>query len=165
MKHERSSDGGFDDYAASRWPVLVRSAYLLGCSASDAEDVAQSVLLQAFRHWRRVSTAISPDAYVHRMLINESRRHLRRKPLGAAVDTGPSRPSDIDPDTRMDVRHALAQLPEDQRAVLVLRFFNDLSVTETAAAIGVAAGTVKSRTSRGLDLLRAMELGKADSST
>jgi RNA polymerase sigma factor (sigma-70 family) len=138
--------------------VLVRSAYLLGCSANDAEDVAQAALLQAYRFWDRVSGASSPDAYVHRILVNETHKHRRhsqdvlvQEPVETAEGTAAQTP---DWSERIDVRRLLMDLSSDHRTVLVLRFYADLSVDEVARVLDVSSGTVKSRTSRAVQDLR-----------
>jgi RNA polymerase sigma factor (sigma-70 family) len=110
-----------------------------------------------------VSRAEQPDAYVHRILVNchrsAWRRHRGREQLVGRVPDrpdpdGPAWRPDGDPDREAALEAALAQLPPRMRAVLVLRFYSDLSEQQTADALGCAVGTVKSQTSRGLARLR-----------
>lgn len=144
----------FSTYVAQRRARLVRTAVLLGCPRADAEDVVQSALLKCYRSWRRVSRADSPDAYVHRVLVTtlidaRSRRWNGELPTEELPDGG----DDRDPTSGIAVRRAIAAMSPDHREVLVLRFYADLSERDTAAALGVAPGTVKSRTARALQAL------------
>ncbi len=147
----------FAEYVALRRPRLVRSAVLLGCSQNDAEDLVQTALAKALRSWRKVKQADSPDAYVQRILINtfhdsRSRRWNGEVPTSALPDAAAV---SEDLTEGLAVRRALAAMTPEHREVLVLRFFADLSERDTALALGVAPGTVKSRTSRALAALAA----------
>jgi len=147
----------FSEYVAARRTQLVRSAVLLGCPVADAEDLVQSTLTKAYRSWSRVVRAAQPDAYVYRILTNtlrdaRSRRWTDELPTASPPDaTAP----DPDPTTGLAVRRALAAMTREHREVLVLRFYADLSEAETAAALGIPAGTAKSRTARALAALAA----------
>ena len=146
----------FTTYVAQRRTRLVRTAVLLGCPQPDAEDVVQAALLKCYRSWRRVARADRPDAYVHRVLVTtladaRARRwhgELPTEELPEATDHG-----DEGWASGIAVRRALAALSPEHREVLVLRFYADLSERDAAAALGVAPGTVKSRTSRALAAL------------
>lgn len=138
---------------------LLRSAYLLSGERGAAEDLLQLTLMRVSAHWR--AAAAAPDAYARRVLINLSRDRARR--LGRRVrETGwhelatePERADHAEQVTgRSALMGALAQLPHRQREVLVLRFYGDLSVADTAAATGASEGTVKSHTSRALARMR-----------
>ena len=151
----RNSD--FSEYVAARWPRLVRSAVLLGCSEAEAEDIVQTALERCLIHWRKVERANDRDAYVHRVLINtftSSRR--RRWNTETVVATVPDR---MGPDETEQVDHADAvlrsmdRLTHDQRAVVVLRFYAHFTEQQMAEALGIATGTVKSRLSRALKTL------------
>jgi RNA polymerase sigma-70 factor (sigma-E family) len=147
----------FEEYVAARRVALVRSAVLLGCPPVDAEDVVQTALLKCYRSWRRVQRADQPDAYVYRVLVNTFRDARARRWRGE-LPTGnlPDEPTDApDPTTGLAVRRALAAMSPAHREVLVLRYYADLSERDTAAALGVAVGTVKSRTARALAALAA----------
>ncbi|CAN5443374.1 SigE family RNA polymerase sigma factor [soil metagenome] len=145
----------FDEYVAARRTRLVRTVVLLGCPRPDAEDVVQTALLKAYRSWRRVQRADSPDAYVHRILVNtlndaRSRRWSDEIP---SDDLPEAAAPDVDLSVGLAVRRTLATMSPEHRQVLVLRFFADLSERDTSAALGVPAGTVKSRTARALAAL------------
>jgi len=147
----------FEEFVASRWSRLVRSAVLMGADVQAAEDLTQTVLARCHRSWRTVRAADDPDAYVHRMLINALRDSRRRRWWG-------EQPSDQLPDRAIGgsvdavedrdlLRAALARLPLPQRQVVVLRFWADLTERQTAEVLGVAVGTVKSRAARALAAL------------
>lgn len=144
----------FEAYVASRRPALVRSAVLLGCTVDDAEDLVQVALTRCFRHWRKVSAADRPDAYVYRVLVNALRdRRARRWNDELATERLPETSIEVDPTSGLAVRAALAALSKAHREVLVLRFYADLSERDTARVLGVAPGTVKSRSARALAAL------------
>ena len=148
----------FSEYVAARRTQLVRSAVLLGCPTADAEDLVQSTLTKALRSWSRVSRARQPDAYVYRILTNtlrdtRSRRWTDEVPTEVMPPTVAA--DDADVTTGLAVRRALAAMSREHREVLVLRFYADLSEAETAAALGIPAGTAKSRTARALAALAA----------
>lgn len=125
-----------------------------------AEDVTQSALLRTFRHWDRARTA--PEAYSRRVLINLCRNHWRderRHPVGELADRHEcpviASATDVEAvDDRLALDGALAALSDQQREVLVLRFFLDLAVPQTAELLSLPEGTVKSATHRGLAALR-----------
>lgn len=147
----------FESFVHLRWARLVRAARLLGCSAAEAEDVAQAALARCWRHWRRVRTADDPDAYVHRVLVNtwhssRRRRWWGERPAEHLPESGT--PDNTEAYDRVDaVVRSLSRLPEAQREAVVLRYYAGLSERQLAAALGVAPGTVKSRLSRALTTL------------
>lgn len=144
----------FTTYVAERRTRLVRTAVLLGCPRGDAEDIVQAALLKCYRSWRRVARADHPDAYVHRVLVTTLADARARRWNGELpTETLPDAVDDTDPTGGIAVRRALAALSPEHREVLVLRFYADLTERDAAAALGVAAGTVKSRTSRALAAL------------
>lgn len=149
----------FDAFVAARWPRLVRFAVLLGCDAQEAEDVTQTALERCLRSWDRVAGADDVDAYVHRVLINtfvSSRRRAWRgeRPTEHLPDT--STPSHDAATVEVDaLRRALADLTAEHRTVVVLRHYAQLSERQTATALGVPPGTVKSRLARALRQLAA----------
>lgn len=153
-------DPSFDQFVVSGSARLLRSAYLLTGDQDHSEDLLQIVLVRTARRWEVARN--SPHAYAHRVLANllhDRRRNLSRrvneKPLGEWDDRlGPvadGTPGLID---RVAMITAVRGLPLRQREVVVLRFFADLSVSETAAAIGSSEGTVKTHASRALLALR-----------
>ena len=148
-------DSEFSEYAAARWRTLVGSAVLMGASPTEAEDVAQTTLMRTYVAWRRVRNAENPDAYVVKILLNSFREGRRRRswhesPTAEVPDLIDPSDASLDPAA---MREALADLPQGQRAVLVLRYYLRLTESEIALALGVAPGTVTSRLSRGLRTL------------
>ena len=147
----------FTEYALARQGHLLRTAYLLCGDPHQAQDLAQETLMNLCRFWSRASKVDSVDAYVHRMLVNaylKNQRKLKRERdthVALAIDTPPRAE---EPELRLELLAALEQLGARGRAVLVLRFWEDLSVEATAAALGCSVGTVKSQTSRSLVRLR-----------
>jgi RNA polymerase sigma-70 factor (sigma-E family) len=148
----------FESYVAARRVSLRRTAYLLTGDWDRAEDVVQDALTRLFVHWRQAQRAGSVDAYCRRAVVNaflsERRRPWRRE---RSTDAVPERPY-ADPagasDSRDALRRALDALGPSQRAIVVLRYWDDLSVEETAAVLGTSTGNVKSQASRGLAHLR-----------
>jgi RNA polymerase sigma-70 factor (sigma-E family) len=148
----------FRDFTRVRFDSLRALAYVTCGDWQAAEDAVSGVLARLYLRWNRVS---SPEAYartsVVRAAIREKRRPWRREhPAGETLPDRPSADRSGDVDERLRLRRALWQVPPRQRAVLVLRFLEDLSVEETAEALGCSTGTVKSQSSRGLETLRAV---------
>jgi RNA polymerase sigma-70 factor (sigma-E family) len=151
-----------DAYIAVRHRQLLRSAYLLCGDVHEAEDLVQSTLVKVVLAGRRLDRIDSLDAYTRRTLFStfvSSRRRLwrREQPYGELPDPAATGP---DADLGMVVRAALGRLPSRQRAVVVLRFWEDLGMQATAQVLGIGEGTVKSHTARALASLREM-LGEA----
>lgn len=147
----------FTEFVVGRRARLVRTAVLLGCPESDAEDVVQTTLARCLKAWKRVERADNRDAYVHRVLVNVLRDSRSRRWNGELASAAlPERPErDLDHAEGLVVRRALADLRPAHREALVLRFFADLSEAQSAEALGVPPGTVKSRTARALAALSA----------
>lgn len=147
----------FEEFVAGRAGALGRVAYLLTGNHHDAEDLLQTALAKAAVHWERLDV---PEAYVRRALYTQavSRwRTLRRRPGERAGYPLPEVAApDVDTDLRLVLEQALRRLTPRQRAVLVLRFYEDRSERETAEILGCAVGTVKSQTRHALDRLRAL---------
>jgi RNA polymerase sigma-70 factor (sigma-E family) len=149
----------FREYVVARSPALLRTAYLLTGDATEAEDLLQEALLRLARHWTRVEHSSSLDAYARRTMINlRTSRWRRRRVVTVSSGDRPEISGAGDPATgiveRDEMWTSLATLPPRMRAVLVLRFYEDLSEADTAAELGCSVGTVKSQTSRGLAKLR-----------
>ena len=148
----------FREFVVGRSGALLRTAYLLTGSPQAAEDLLQTSLAKAWFSWSRVRAADSPEAYVRRILVNAYAAAWRRKwrgeqPTEQLPDrAGPDRTAEVD--EREQVWRALHALPRRQRAVVVLRFYEDLNEAETARVLGVSVGTVKSQTSKALAKLR-----------
>ncbi len=162
----------FDTFVRARGGHFLRVAVLLTGSPTEAEDLLQASLERLYRAWPRLDAAESaPDAYLRKILVNTRRSWWRTKwRRESPVASVPERP---DPAAGADpadgyargalVRAALAELPRQQRAVLVLRYVEDLPEATVADLLGVSAGTVKTHAHRGLRALRASlgELGQA----
>ncbi|GAA2330752.1 SigE family RNA polymerase sigma factor [Dactylosporangium salmoneum] len=148
----------YREYVAGNLERLRRIAFLLCGDWHTADDLTSTVLVKLFRHWRRAARFENLDAYVRRMLmrawLDERRRPWRRETATAALPEVAAGPGG-DPARRVAVLSLLAALPPRRRAVLVLRYFCDLSVEETAEALGCSEGTVKSQAARALESLRA----------
>jgi len=148
----------FDAFVASSSDRLLRTAYLLCGDRGHAEDIVQVALMRTARRWRTASE--HPEAYARRVVVNLAKdrwRSLGRRPAELPLEVDPEidqRATSVLLD-RDQLVQAAQQLPPGQRAVLVLRYFDDLSVEDTAAALGCSTGTVKSQTSRALENLRA----------
>jgi len=145
-----------EQFVAERGDRLLRTAALLAGSRDAGEDLLQSALERLLRNRRRIDG--DPEAYVRRTLYNLAVDGWRRQRLWQrkAVLTDPGPPADLTSavDLRDAVIRMLAQVPPRQRAILVLRYFEELSEAETAQALGCSVGAVKSATSRGLARLR-----------
>lgn len=150
----------FEEFAVSQLSAVLRFAAVLTGDRASAEDIVQEILIRAHRHWNEISCLDRPERYVRKMVVNEfvsSRRRLRRLvPAGCSSEV----------DERVTPDHAscyaerdallteLAKLPPRQRAVLVLRYYDDYSDAAIAEALGCARGTVRSYACRALATLR-----------
>ncbi|AGL20013.1 SigE family RNA polymerase sigma factor [Actinoplanes sp. N902-109] len=154
----RTPDDGFPEFVRAQWGPLTRTAYLLTGDRSYAEDLVQTALEKTHRKWRKVAALESPVAYVRRVLVNTAISWRRRRSHGETPAMPPDTVRARDPYPQVEERQqllaALRTLPPRMRAVLVLRYFEDLTEPDTAAALGCSVGTVKSQASRGLQRLR-----------
>ncbi|HEV2640969.1 MAG TPA: SigE family RNA polymerase sigma factor [Actinocrinis sp.] len=150
------------EYITAKIPWLRRTAYLLCQDVHRVDDLVQSTITKLYINWPRVAKVEHPDAYARMVLVNQYlseqrtnwwRRVTTRSEPVDAEDPGTAGPS-TDLDLRLDLSAALAGVPPRQRATLVLRFYCDLSVEETARVMNCSVGNVKSQTSRGLATLR-----------
>jgi RNA polymerase sigma-70 factor (sigma-E family) len=148
---------------AARTPQLYRQAYLLTTSPQSAEDLVQTSLAKAYAAWWRVRTASDPVAYVHGILVKAFLSDRRRRSSSELPsDVLPERASsDIDPADRLALLSALAELSDVDRAVVVLRYWEDLSVAETAGRLGLSQAAVRNRSLRALRALRGLLGDKA----
>lgn len=152
----------FRDYVTARSPALLRTAYLMTGNRSDAEDLLQTALAKTYLAWPRIRDRHAVDAYVRRTMVNTRTSWWRRDRHGAAVTIDDQlielpatcRDPIADADLHDALWSALSRLPKRQRAAVVLRYYEELSEAETAAALGVSVGTTKSTVSRGLTKLR-----------
>ena len=149
------ADDGFAEFVQARYVDLLRMAFLLTGSNLEAEDLLQNALLRVMRRWNRID---DPVPYVRRTLINlHVDRWRRQRARELIMSVVPDRPVH-DPADRVSEREALLSalrtLPPRARAVIVLRYWVDLTESETAATLGCSVGSVKSHASRGLARLR-----------
>jgi RNA polymerase sigma-70 factor (sigma-E family) len=160
LGHARPDDEQYVAFASSARADLRRTAYLICGDWHRADDVAQEALIRIYSAWGRIerTSGLLPYARrtVVRLLIDHSRRPWRRELPGVPAEPPPTHDQTDLVDNRLVLLHALAQLPPRRRACVVLRYFDDLSVAETAAALGCVEGTVKSQTARGIDELRSI---------
>jgi RNA polymerase sigma-70 factor (sigma-E family) len=155
--------GGYEDFVAGRYGEIVRFGALLAGDARLGEDLAQEGLIAAYRSWKRLGVRDGrPEAYVRQVMIRTAMRANRRRWHGEVptevLPDGSRRDFADQSDLTIQMLAALRRLPADQRVVLVLRFWADTSESEVAQTLGIAVGTVKSRTSRALAALRAAGL-------
>ncbi|SCE79766.1 RNA polymerase sigma-70 factor, sigma-E family [Micromonospora viridifaciens] len=148
---------GFDDFVVTRSPRLLRTAFLLTRDWASAEDLLQTALARAWEAWRRIDG--DPEPYVRRIIVNAYASSWRRRWRGELPTADlPETAVEADPHAGLDDRdglwRALGRLPRRQRAVLVLRYFEDLSEVEIAEVLGCSVGTVKSQASRAVAKLR-----------
>ncbi|WP_341926145.1 SigE family RNA polymerase sigma factor [Nocardioides psychrotolerans] len=152
-------DVSFEEFVVARRAALLRTAYLLTGDLDDAEDLLQVALAKCYPRWRRL--ADRPEPYVRRVLARESINRWRGRRWRETLGAVPSDPVDgrHDPDAhdrRLELAAALGQLSPRQRAVLVLRYFDDLTERETAQLLGISVGTVKSHARDALARLRVL---------
>jgi len=150
-------DRAFAEYFAARAGVMRRTAFLLCGDWHRSEDLVQVAFAKLYVHWNRVARHEALDPYVRRVLIrafiDDGRRGWwrRERPQEISVERAAEQ---VHTDDRLVLLQALAEVPPRQRAVLVLRYWEDMSVEEAAAALNCSTGTVKSQAARGLDTLR-----------
>ena len=167
--HLRPETSDFEAWMASRQRRLLATAYLLTGDPHGAEDLVQTTLAKVYLAWDRVSAAESVDAYARKMLVNEHtsgwRRLWRHREVVSDTSTHdvPVHGEQYD-GVRATLWDAVRSLPERQRAVVVLRYYEQLSEKETADVLGISTGTVKSQASRALASLRT-HLGDRDDLT
>lgn len=154
-------DAEFTDFVHARWPALYRSAVMLIGDTHLAEDLVQTALTSTYTHWHRIEHSGAAAAYARTTLHNAAFAWMRRRGWRNELPTEELPDASLaggagtaDPALRPTVLDALAQLPPRQRAVMVLRYYDDLSVSQTAAAMDTSEGTVKSQTSQALARLR-----------
>ena len=156
-------DDGFASFAAGAAPRLGRTARLLTADRHLAEDLVQATLVAVYLRWRRVAAMDAPHAYAQRVLYTtfcswRGRRWSAERPTAVLPEREAPDPFAGSETGAVDA--ALARLPRRQRAVVVARFYEDLSVEQTAALLGCSTGTVKAHTARAMATLRAV-LGEA----
>ncbi len=154
-----ADDADFSNFVAASSRRLLRSAFLLTGDVAEAEDLLQTALERAYRRWPAIRRTDVPEAYVRRMLVTAAidggrRRKLRTAPLDENQLPGKPDPAVEGVAGRAALLSSVRELPAGQRAVLVLRYFDDLTEAETARALGCTVGTVKSQHARAMARLR-----------
>jgi RNA polymerase sigma-70 factor (sigma-E family) len=153
---------GFREFVLARSAALTRTAYLLAGERALAEDLLQTALARTAERWPMVVRGGDPEAYIRRVLYNEfvsGWRRRSRRPAERLTDAPPERPGIDEHDRalqRLALRQALQQLTPSQRAVVVLRFYEDRSEAQTAELLGCSVGTVKSQAHRAISKLRTL---------
>ncbi|ONI80202.1 RNA polymerase subunit sigma-24 [Saccharothrix sp. ALI-22-I] len=152
----KDKDAAFVEFVRAKHRHVRRTAFLLCGDWHLAEDLAQATLLKLYRSWSRAQRADSVDAYWRKVLVRtviDHRRPMKRgeKPVAELPDLPDV---EVEPGHGVDVQRALATLPPGQRAAVVLRYWEDQSVTQTAKLLKCSEGTVKSQCARGLAALR-----------
>ncbi|MEV6862772.1 SigE family RNA polymerase sigma factor [Streptosporangium subroseum] len=151
-----TEDDGFAAFVAARGTSLLRVAYLACGDEGEAEDLLQTALERTYQNWDRVRYD-DPEPYIRRIIVNTSISRARRRAILRIIPmhTPPELPvRETDVDLRHVLMDTLRALPPRQRAVVVLRYWEDLSETQTAEVLGCSAGTVKSQASKALAKLR-----------
>jgi RNA polymerase sigma-70 factor (sigma-E family) len=158
-----TEDAEFSAFVLSSQRRLRRTAYLICGDRHRAEDIVQTAFAHVYSRWARICAVDCPKGYVHRAVVNaaidERRRPWRRE---HATDVLPERNTAPEEGLTAELVSALAALPRRQRAVVVLRYVEDLDVEATARLLGIAPGTVKSQAARGLVALRGLVTNGAD---
>ncbi|WP_073950077.1 SigE family RNA polymerase sigma factor [Streptomyces kebangsaanensis] len=152
----------FTAYVRARQPVLLRTARSLTASQSDAEDLLQTALAKTYTAWERIEDHRALDGYVRRALLNTRTSQWRKRKVDEFACEELPEPEPVagaaDPAEQQALRDAMwravMKLPARQRAMVVLRYYEDLSEAQTAEVLGVSVGTVKSAVSRALGKLR-----------
>jgi RNA polymerase sigma-70 factor (sigma-E family) len=153
-----AADIQFEAFVASRYGALVRAARLVAPDPSQAEDLVQSALIRTYTRWSSLRDPVAAQSYTHTTLVRLALRGKRRRWWGERPTANlPERAATDEyaaSDDADELRRALATIPAEQRAVLMLRYYLQLSEAETAAALKCKVGTVKSRANRALAALR-----------
>ncbi|MGH8881472.1 MAG: SigE family RNA polymerase sigma factor [Stackebrandtia sp.] len=165
--NDDSSSTEFDEFVRARTPALLRSAYLLTGDQHLAEDLVQSALVRTHRSWKRIHRVSNAEAYTRKIMYHLQVAWWRRRRFHEQYGDDLPAHTQSTPDSSEDVarklllRHALSRLTAKQRAVVVLRFYEDRSVADTAELLGCSIGTVKSQTAKAINALRQQHLDVA----
>lgn len=147
----------FDEYARSHSGALLRAAHAITGNRTDAEDLLQVALLKVFQSWDSIGDLAAPERYIRRVMVNTHISGWRRRRVAEYLtDELPESPTADPDDSDLPdvVRRTLDRLPRQMRAAVMLRYYDDMTEPEVAAALGVSVGTVKSTVSRGVAKLR-----------
>jgi len=148
----------FGDYARERSSALLRAAQAITGNRADAEDLVQATLIKAYQSWDRIADQAVLDSYVRRVMVNTHisgwrRRRVDEYPTDELPDS-PAADGTDDSDLHDVVQRAVDRLPRQMRAAVMLRYYDDMTEPEVAAALGVSVGTVKSTVARAVAKLR-----------
>jgi RNA polymerase sigma-70 factor (sigma-E family) len=165
-----ADDADFTTFVGASSRRLLRSAYLITGDLAEAEDLLQTALERAYQRWHWIQQKDTPEAYVRRILFTSAVNAARRPKLRSAPLREEQMPGLLDPAVenvpgRAALLNCVRELPAGQRAVLVLRYFDDLTEAETARALGCSVGTVKSQHARAIARLRELVPRQQDGST
>src|ERR1700743_1335197 len=155
----------FGEYVRARSGALLRAAQALTANRADAEDLLQATLVKAYQSWDKISDPAALDTYVRRVMVNTHisgwrRRRVDEYPTDELPDSPSGEDATGDSDLHDVVQRAIDRLPRQVRAAVMLRFYDDMTEPEVAAALGVSVGTVKSTVARAVAKLRTdAELG------
>jgi RNA polymerase sigma-70 factor (sigma-E family) len=149
----------FGEYVRSRSHALLRAAQAMTGNRADAEDLLQATLVKAYQSWERIDDQAALDTYVRRVMVNTHisgwrRRRVDEYPTDELPDSPVADDATSDSDLHDVVRRAIDRLPRQMRAAVMLRFYDDMTEPEVAAALGVSVGTVKSTVARAVAKLR-----------
>lgn len=151
----------FEAFVAARTPALLRTAFLLTGHPEAARDLLQDALVRTYSRWGRIREAPAREAYLRKVMVTTAATQRRRRWHDETPTDQPPDLTRTDPFAAADDRHmvldALRGLSPSHRAVLILRYWEDLTEAQTAVVLGCSVGTVKSRASRALDQLRQNE--------
>lgn len=152
------ADEAFTAFVERHWDHHLRVARLLTGDPYRAEELLQDCLVRLYPRWTKLHRRGDPTAYLRRMLVNGNVSWWRRRRREHLVAESPDRadPRDTPPEPREELRRALLTLPRQQRAVVVLRHYADLSESQVATTLGCSVGSVKSQHSRAMAKLRAL---------
>jgi RNA polymerase sigma-70 factor (sigma-E family) len=152
-----TSDAGYAAFVSAGWNRYLWTASLLTGDQHQGEELLQECLVKLYTKWRRVARGGDPHAYLRRMLVNGNvswwRRRRREEPVAQTPDWYDSRSAPAEPHDAL--QRAVLRLPRQQRAVIVLRYFEDLTEKDAAAVLGCSVGALKSTHSRAMAKLRA----------
>jgi RNA polymerase sigma-70 factor (sigma-E family) len=156
---------GFREFVAARSAAMLQSAWLLTGQQANGQDLLQTALAKTYPRWERLERQDAAEAYVRRVMVSlfissRRRRWTGERPTGELPERPEIRDAYADAELRTDVARALDALPRRQRAVIVLRFFDDLTEAQVATAMSCSIGTVKSQTAKALAKLRTSGLAE-----
>lgn len=162
-----ADDADFTAFVAASSRRLLRGAYLITGDLAEAEDLLQTALERAYRRWPSIRRTEVPEAYVRKIVVTSAINGARRRKVSCSPLDGAEPPGVPDREvegtaSRLALLALVRQLPAGQRAVLVLRYFDDLTEAETARLLGCTVGTVKSQHARAMARLRELVTGQPD---